>query len=196
MSEFLARLRPVVERYLSAQSDPDEVLSLLRWQIDEGHVLECRETYPGHITTSAIILSPDGNETLLIDHKTLKRWLQPGGHYELADAFWHSALREAEEETGLSGLPLHPWHGGADRPFLIDSHDVPGKASRGERPHVHHDLQFLFVASPDRALTAQIEEVADARWHPVSALADVTPRGLKRLHRLGLVSKSPTSGAL
>ena len=189
MSGFLTRLRPLVETYLAKQADPDERLALLRWQIDEGHALESRETYPGHVTTSAIILSPDGAQTLLIDHRTLKRWLQPGGHYEPAEFFWHSARREAEEETGLTGLPLHPWHGGADRPFLIDSHEVPGKASRGERPHIHHDLQFLFGADPDRPLTAQIDEVADARWHAASALADVTPRGLSRLMRLGLTEK-------
>lgn len=187
MSEFLSRLRPVVEAYLAREAEADEWLPVLTWQIDEGHALESRETYPGHVTTSAIILSPDGSQTLLIDHKTLKRWLQPGGHYEPAAMFWHSALREAEEETGLSALPLHPWHGKADRPFLIDSHAVPGKASRGERPHLHHDLQFLFVADPAAPLVAQLEEVSAARWHPIEALAEVTPRGFQRLRRQGLV---------
>lgn len=183
---FSDRLRQLVSRYLEIDGDRDELLSLLRWQMDEGHALDSRDTYPGHVTTSAIILSPEGDRTLLIDHKTLRRWLQPGGHYEPATQFWHSALREAVEETGLERLALHPWHGGEDRPFLIDSHNVPGKASRGERPHVHHDLQFLFVAEPQSALVAQLEEVHAARWFPVAALADVTSRGLARLGRLGL----------
>ncbi|MCU0820536.1 MAG: NUDIX domain-containing protein [Beijerinckiaceae bacterium] len=187
MSEFLSRLRPVVETYLAREAEGDEWLPVLTWQIDERHALESRDTYPGHVTTSAIILSPDGSQTLLIDHKTLKRWLQPGGHYEPAEAFWLSARREAEEETGLSAPPLHPWHENADRPFLIDSHAVPGKASRGERPHLHHDLQFLFVADPASPLVAQLEEVSAARWHGISALEEVTSRGLKRLKRLGLV---------
>ncbi|MCA3596082.1 MAG: NUDIX domain-containing protein [Methylobacterium sp.] len=186
MSEFLSRLRATVETYLSRDAEADEWLPVLTWQIDQQHALDCRDTYPGHLTTSAIILSADGTETLLIDHKTLKRWLQPGGHYEPAAMFWHSALREAEEETGLAGLPLHPWHGKADRPFLIDSHAVPGKASRGERPHLHHDLQFLFLADPASPLVAQLEEVSAVRWHEVAALGEVTPRGLKRLKRLGL----------
>jgi 8-oxo-dGTP pyrophosphatase MutT (NUDIX family) len=187
MSEFLSRLRAVVETYLARDAEADEWLPVLTWQIDEGHELDSRETYPGHVTTSAIILSPDGGQTLLIDHKTLKRWLQPGGHYEAAPHFWHSARREAEEETGLAALPLHPWHADMDRPFLIDSHAVPGKASRGERPHLHHDLQFLFVADPASALVAQLEEVAAARWHGIESLNAVTPRGLRRLKRLGLV---------
>jgi 8-oxo-dGTP pyrophosphatase MutT (NUDIX family) len=186
-TQFNALIAACVSRYRSETADRDEHLSLLRWQLDEGHALESRETYPGHITTSAIILSADGRQTLLIDHQTLKRWLQPGGHYEPAAKFWHSAAREAMEETGLLDPPLHPWHGGEDRPFLIDSHEVPGKASRGERPHVHHDLQFLFVADPAATLTAQADEVNAARWFPVSALSSVTPRGLARLIRLGIV---------
>lgn len=178
---FLARLSGIVDIYLAEHAGPREHLSLLRWQIGEGHALESRDTYPGHATTSALIVSPDLSQTLLIDHMHLKRWLQPGGHYEPADFFWQSAMREAVEETAVSGLRLHPWHGGADRPFVIDSHDVPGKASRGERPHVHHDLQFLFIADPAAALAAQLDEVAAARWHPIAALDDIAPRAVPRL---------------
>lgn len=183
-SSFLARLSGIVEAYLAKDAGPHEHLSLLRWQIGEGHALDSRETYPGHATTSALIVSPDLGQTLLIDHKHLKRWLQPGGHYEPAEFFWQSAMREAVEETAVSGLRLHPWHGGTDRPFVIDSHDVPGKAARGERPHVHHDLQFLFVADPEAALTAQLDEVAAACWHPIAALDEIAPRAVPRLARL------------
>jgi 8-oxo-dGTP pyrophosphatase MutT (NUDIX family) len=193
MSNFLNRLRPLVDRYMSEDAEPGEFLPLLLWQIEAGHALESRETYPGHVTTSAIILAPDGRETLLIDHITLGRWLQPGGHYEPAACFWHSAEREGLEETGLAALQLHPWHQGQDRPYLIDSHVVPGKASRGERAHYHHDLQFLFVAEAGLTLTAQLDEVKAARWHPVEALEAVTPRGFSRMQRMGLISPSGCS---
>lgn len=181
---FLAALEPVISRYLAQDAEPGEHLSLLRWQMAEGHPLERRTTYPGHLTTSAIIVAPDLSATLLIDHLVLKRWLQPGGHYETAASFWQSAMREGVEETGLARLALHPWHAGHDRPFVVDSHDVPGKAARGERPHVHHDLQFVFVAPPDARLTAQLDEVAAARWHPITTLAEVSPRAFRRLARL------------
>lgn len=186
-TQFNARITAVVAAYLEETAEPDEFLSLLRWQLSEGHALDNRDTYPGHITTSALILSPDGRQTLLIDHLSLRRWLQPGGHYEAAEYFWASARREAEEETGLAAPRLHPWHRDRDRPFLIDSHDVPGKASREERPHVHHDLQFLFVADPADRLDAQIEEVKSACWFPAERLADVSLRGYRRLQVAGLV---------
>lgn len=178
---FLAALSELVERYLSEIAGPHEHLSLLRWQIGQGHRLDLRTTFPGHVTTSAIILSPDHCQTLLIDHITIGRWLQPGGHYESDETFSGSAQREAEEETGVTGLRLHPWHRDSDLPFVIDSHDVPGKASRNEPPHIHHDLQYLFVADPARPLIAQLEEVHAAQWQEAAMLADFAPKAAARL---------------
>ncbi|SNB51533.1 8-oxo-dGTP pyrophosphatase MutT, NUDIX family [Arboricoccus pini] len=182
---FLSRLDAVVSHYLASVAEPREYLSLLRWQIAERHALDDRRTLPGHLTTSAIIVSPDRSQVLMIDHRTIGRWLQPGGHYEPAAHFFESAAREAVEETGVAGLRLHPWHDGQDLPFNIDSHDVPGKAARGEGPHVHHDLHYLFLADPGAPLVAQEEEVKAARWFPCEALADVAPRALARLRKLG-----------
>ena len=36
---------------------------------------------PGHFTASAFVLSPRRDQLLLILHKKLGLWLQPGGHY-------------------------------------------------------------------------------------------------------------------
>jgi len=181
---FLERLGGLVERYLARVAEPGEFLSLLRWQIGEGHRLDARTTWPGHVTTSAFVLSPDQARVLLIDHVSIGRWLQPGGHYEQDASLVASAAREAMEETGLTGLALHPWHEEGELPFVIDSHDVAGKAARGEPPHVHHDLQYLFIADPAAPLRPQMEEVHEARWHPVAALDAIAPRALRRLATL------------
>lgn len=178
---FDTALAAAVARYLGEVATPREHLSLLRWQMVEGHRLDQRTTFPGHLTTSAVILSPDHSQTLLIDHVTIGRWLQPGGHYEPADHFHLSAMREAVEETGVAGLALHPWHRGSDLPFVIDSHDVPGKPSRNEPPHIHHDLQYLFIADPAAPLVAQLEEVHAAQWQDAAMLGDFAPKVLERL---------------
>ena len=181
---FLARLETVVGRYRAEVASDRERLSVLRWQMAEGHALDDRATLPGHLTTSAIILSPDHSQVLLIDHVVIGRWLQPGGHYEPAGHFHESAAREALEETGVTGLALHPWHRGQDLPFVIDSHDVPGKPARGEADHVHHDLQYLFLADPALPLVPQLEEVHAAMWKPVSALGDISAKVAGRLRQL------------
>lgn len=181
---FLARLEPLVTRFRAEVADPREHLALLRWQIAQGHALDSRDTFPGHVTTSAFVLSSDHAQILLIDHVAIGRWLQPGGHYEPAEFFHQSAAREAVEETGVVGLRLHPWHRGDDLPFAIDSHDVPGKPARGEPAHIHHDLQYLFLADPALALVAQEEEVHAAAWKPAAALEEIAPRAFARLASL------------
>src|SRR5690606_41792687 len=65
-----------------------------------------RDTYdPGHFTASAFVLSPDSRSLLLIFHKKLGMWLQPGGHIESTESeLVESARREAREEAGLLEL--------------------------------------------------------------------------------------------
>lgn len=180
-ASFQSRLDVITRRYLAEVASPKEYLSVLRWQIAEGHHLDRRDTLPGHVTTSAIVLSPDHQSIMLIDHIQIGRWLQPGGHYETSERFHLSAEREAVEETGVTGLRLHPWHKGNDIPFVMDSHDVPGNPRRGEVEHMQHDLQYLFLADPTVPLRAQVTEVHSAAWHPIAALADVSPKAAQRL---------------
>lgn len=116
---FLARLESTVSRYLAEVAGPRERLALLRWQIGERHALDRRETMPGHVTTSAFVLSPDHTQILLIDHVVIGRWLQPGGHYEPAASFHESALREAVEETGVASADC-PGGGGPCRGLEAD----------------------------------------------------------------------------
>ena len=77
----------------------------------------------GHLTGSAVVVSERGDRVLLLHHRKLQRWLQPGGHADPRETSGEAvALREAHEETGISGLALHPR---APRPFDVDVHAIP-----------------------------------------------------------------------
>jgi 8-oxo-dGTP pyrophosphatase MutT (NUDIX family) len=118
---------------------------------------------PGHFTASGFVLSPDGKSVLLILHKKLERWLQPGGHVDPEDSdLFTAACREIREEVGIEGVSL-------EQPgvFDVDIHPIP--ARKAEPDHEHFDVRFLM-----RAQTTEItrnDETHDAKWTPVDALA-------------------------
>ena len=59
---------------------------------------------PGHVTASTLVVD-DGGRVLLCLHGRMGLWMQLGGHCEPGDAtLAGAALREATEESGLSGL--------------------------------------------------------------------------------------------
>jgi 8-oxo-dGTP pyrophosphatase MutT (NUDIX family) len=123
-----------------------------------------RETYePGHFTASAFVLSEAGTELLLIRHKKLQKWLQPGGHIEPTDRdLVAAARREVHEETGLAQLELV-------RPFFdVDVHEIP---AFGQSPaHLHHDVRALFSARSTHVVGG--DDAAEARWFPLQEVAE------------------------
>jgi 8-oxo-dGTP pyrophosphatase MutT (NUDIX family) len=114
----------------------------------------------GHLTGSALVVTRSGERVLLLHHRKLHRWLQPGGHGDPGESLGETvALREAREETGIDDLELHP---DAPRPLDVDIHEVP---ARGPEPaHEHLDLRYLVLAPEDASLTGRPDESNDLRW--------------------------------
>ena len=134
---------PQLPRWLEALSSPDGLR---------------RTGRPDHVTASAVVLDPSGAQTLLVLHRKVGLWLQPGGHVDDDDPSLAAAgLREATEETGVAGLAVDP------RPLRLDRHPAPC----GARDHL--DVQFL-VTAPGRAAPVVSAESLDVRWWPVDAL--------------------------
>ena len=119
----------------------------------------------GHITGSAWVLSPDKRQCLLILHKKLGKWLQPGGHSDGDADTWGVALREAEEETGLNPALL------SEDIFDLDVHEIP---ARGVSPaHFHFDVRFAMSADASQLPRVSHESNAIA-WVPIEAVCDYT----------------------
>jgi len=110
---------------------------------------------PGHFTASGFVVSPNGSSLLLIHHRRLDRWLQPGGHIDPVDLSpIAAAAREVEEETGVATESVLP------DLIDLDIHRIPPRDP--EPVHEHFDLRFAF-----RALDADLiadDEVKDAIW--------------------------------
>lgn len=122
-----------------------------------------RSLLEGHVTGSAWIVSPatDGDvpnepRVLLIHHRKLDRWFQPGGHADGNPDVAAVALQEAEEETGLTDLQLV-----SSQIFDVDVHRIP---QRGQVPaHWHYDIRFQFISN-DQILLGENREVKNIQW--------------------------------
>ena len=184
---FREHIRTLLDGYARAFNLPEEDHDLLRRQIASGDDIHSRRTFPGHVTTSAFILDATGEKILLIHHRSLGRWLQPGGHYEAPEELTVSALREAQEETGMEGLVIDPWHRASGLPIDIDSHRIPARRERGEPEHWHHDIRYVVRAQETAALRPDLREVHGAEWRELQELEAIAPQALRNMRKLGLV---------
>jgi 8-oxo-dGTP pyrophosphatase MutT (NUDIX family) len=105
---------------------------------------------PVHVTGSAFVVGPRG--IVLLRHRRLGIWVQPGGHIDPGEAPWDGALREAAEETGLPVRHLGP----APELAHVDVHD-------GGRGHTHLDLRYLLTAD-DVDPAPPAEESQEVGW--------------------------------
>ncbi len=122
----------------------------------------------GHITASALVVDPVGGRVLLTLHRKLGMWLQTGGHCEPADhSLAGAALREALEESGVSGLALL-----GNAPVNLDRHLTPCAW--------HLDVQYAAVAPPG-AVEAISEESLDLRWFAYDEVGAVADASVQRL---------------
>ncbi|MBY0441672.1 MAG: NUDIX hydrolase [Mycobacteriaceae bacterium] len=131
-----------------------------------------RECIPGHLTASTLVLDHQRNRALLTLHPRLGRWVQLGGHCDdTDDDIVAAALREATEESGISGLQISS--------ELIAIHVHPVTCSLGV-PTRHLDLQFAAWAPPDAQITRSAESI-DLRWWPINAMPADTDHALAEL---------------
>ncbi|KAB7728183.1 NUDIX domain-containing protein [Rudanella paleaurantiibacter] len=105
----------------------------------------------GHVTGSAWIVAPNPTQpgqlqVVLIHHRKLDRWFQPGGHADGNPDILAVARQEAHEETGLTQLTTLGSANQIPEIFDVDVHLIP---ARGAEPaHFHYDIRYLFKANP------------------------------------------------
>jgi 8-oxo-dGTP pyrophosphatase MutT (NUDIX family) len=144
---------PVVARMLALSKQPGDAFSR-------------RHVEPGHFTASAFVLSSDRRRVLLVHHRKLGRWLQPGGHVEASDAdLVAAAKREVQEETGI--VVEAPIGRGI---FDVDIHVIPASPKEGH--HLHFDVRYAFIALADTIDVSP--ELLAVRWVELAAVSELT----------------------
>lgn len=115
-----------------------------------------RSNVEGHLTGSAWITNKSNTKAVLLHHKKLNMWLQPGGHIDDGDrSLLHAALREAKEETGIHSFTI-----ASQNVFDVDVHTIPARET--ELEHQHLDIRFWFVADNEELNIS--DESNHLRW--------------------------------
>lgn len=159
----VADLRALLEAYDATADEAEDVIAILEL-IDAGpDTFSADHFVPGHVTASAFVMDRSRSRLLLIHHRNLDLWLQPGGHIDAGEDVLTAAIREVREETGVTGVPIRQGI------FDVDVHSIP---AHGDRPaHSHFDVRFLLEATSEELVDS--DEVLGVRWVPFGNVRDI-----------------------
>lgn len=146
-----------------------EQAAMLEWIAREGDAVLLRQSTLAHMTASAIIVSPDRRRTLMAFHRIYNSWAWTGGHADGESDFEAAARREAEEETGITGL--RRLGGGIASLEILP---VWAHIKRGAHvgSHLHLNVSYLFEADDTLPLRAAIEENSAVGWLEIAQLEE------------------------
>ena len=153
----------LLQAYYLQYPDEKEVLAPLCGFIATAADPFVRSNLPGHITGSGFVIQ--GEEMLLIHHRYIKEWFQPGGHVDPGENPRQTALREIEEETGWHTI-ARPTHINPLVPIDIDAHLIPANPIKNEPEHWHIDFAYLLDPVELRAAS----DLEQNKWFAMSEL--------------------------
>lgn len=147
-----------------------------------------------HMACSIWTVNPAATKTLLVYHNIYDSWSWIGGHADGERDLARVALRELEEETGVANARLVTSCGPGGI-YSLEVLTVDGHEKRGAYvgSHLHLNVTYLAVASPDEPLRVKADENNGVRWATLDeALALSTEPWIRDRIYCKLVAKLPS----
>ncbi|MBB3095096.1 8-oxo-dGTP pyrophosphatase MutT (NUDIX family) [Actinoplanes campanulatus] len=134
-----------------------------------------------HLVSYVVPVDPADGSVLLVEHRNAGLWLPPGGHVEVGEEPYDTAVRELEEELEVVAKP---WA----EPLFLTVTETVGLDSG------HIDVSLWYVAELHRGheLRPDAGEFHQARWWTPVEIAAADPAHFDP-HLGRFLSKLPTS---
>ena len=122
-----------------------------------------------HFCVSVFIYDKDTDKFLLVLHKKMQKWVQPGGHIEMDENPEEASIREVKEETGLDVRIL-----GERKPTEKDF-VLPLALQRNEMDENHIHMDFVYAAEivGNKDVTQNVDESDDIRWFTLDEINEL-----------------------
>lgn len=164
-------LKEQIEKYIPFNEQEESDKELMLEYINTFNDVLTRENKMCHFTASNWIVNKDRTKVLMIYHNIYKSWAWTGGHADGDSDLLHVALKEAQEETGLSSLKLL-----SDGIYGIQIVTVDSHIKRGQfvSSHLHLDCCFLFEANEEDELRIKADENSGVKWIDINDTIKIT----------------------
>ncbi len=143
----------------NAQESADRAEMLRRLEQEED--LFSREHLSGHFTASAWVVSPDRKQVLMAHHNLYHSWAWLGGHADGQRDLLAVAVREVQEESGLTEVrPV------SEEIYSLEILSVSGHWKKGcyIPSHLHLNVTYLLEANPTAPLRHRPGENSAVAW--------------------------------
>lgn len=139
--------------------------------LEEERNLLLRDNVKMHFTASAWVLNPEKDKVLMLYHNIYQSWSWSGGHADGEGNLLAVAMKEVQEESGLSSLrPI------AETPLSIEILGVQPhyKKNKFISAHLHLNYTFLLQSTKKETLTVCPEENSKVCWFPPEKAVQVS----------------------
>lgn len=147
---------------------------------DKEIILKCISTFDevltrnneiAHITSSAFVVNKNRDKVLMIHHNIYNSWSWTGGHADGDSDLLKVAIKELEEETGVTDIKII-----SEDIFSLDVLQVKGHIKKGKyvAPHLHLSVAYVLEANDEQCLVVKEDENSGVKWVELSKLEEYT----------------------
>lgn len=155
--EQIKRYHPYNEQ---EKRDQEEILSLMQ---STDNIFD-RDNHQYHMTASAWVVNKERTKVLMIYHNIYNSWSWLGGHADGETDLLKVAMKEVEEESGLSHTQCI-----RDGIYSLEILTVDGHVKKGKyvSSHLHLNVTYLLEADEKEPLKVKPDENSGVAWFPI-----------------------------